>query len=184
MTNTISQSIKDAASLTETHLSLLLPSDKESGSDDFSLRDAMRYSLFCGGKRLRPYLVFLFCRMLKGNEQDAKIYASAIELIHTSSLIHDDMPCIDNDDLRRGRPTCHRVYGEAGALFAGDAMQMKAFEVLSSADLDPKSAVCAMNILAEASGEAGMLGGQMLDMHAEKRKLKLDELYAEYETLI
>ena len=178
MTTTIEQRIKDAAIRTEAVLNTLLPSEDHTHSDEFSLSDAMRYSLFCGGKRLRPYLVFLFCRMLQGNEHDAELYASAIELIHTSSLIHDDMPCIDNDDLRRGRPTCHRVYGESGALFAGDAMQMKTFEILAGSDLSPENAVCAMNILATASGEHGMLGGQMLDMHAERRKLTLDELHA------
>ncbi len=178
MTNIIEQNIRDAASRTEAVLNALLPSDAASENGEFSLCDAMRYSLFCGGKRLRPYLVFLFCRMLKGSERDAEVYAAAIELIHTSSLIHDDMPCIDNDDLRRGKPTCHRVYGEAGALFAGDAMQMKAFEILANADLSPQNAVRAMQILATASGDHGMLGGQMLDMHAEKRTLTQDELYA------
>lgn len=178
MTTMIEQRIKEAAIRTEAVLSTLLSDSEKDRDGEFSLSDAMRYSLFCGGKRLRPYLVFLFCRILKGNEHDAELYASAIELIHTSSLIHDDMPCIDNDDLRRGRPTCHRVYGESGALFAGDAMQMKTFEILAGSDLAPENAVCAMNILATASGEHGMLGGQMLDMHAERRKLTLDELYA------
>ena len=178
MTTDITQHIKEAASRTEATLQALLTKQATEKKKEFSLNDAMRYSLFCGGKRLRPYLVFLFCRMLKGSEQAADVYAAAMELIHTSSLIHDDMPCIDNDDLRRGRATCHRVYGEAGALLAGDAMQMKAFEILSNADLPPESAVKAMNILASAAGEHGMLGGQMLDMHAEKRELALEELYA------
>ena len=140
------------------------------------LSEAMNYSLLAGGKRIRPYLVLSFCRMLDGDEEKALPLACALEAVHTYSLIHDDLPCVDNDDLRRGRPTSHKVYGEAGALFAGDALLTLAFLMATDAPLPSDSIVKAIRILSECAGVYGMLGGQMADTDAEKRQLKKDEL--------
>ena len=171
--------MKRVAETTETSLSRLIPLQKNTSHEATAiLYDAMRYSLLGGGKRIRPYLVLLFSRMLDGDETSAIVYASALEMIHTYSLIHDDMPCIDNDDMRRGRPTCHRVYGEATALFAGDAMLTRAFEVIAAAGLPSEDVVAAVRILAKAAGADGMLGGQALDMYAETNALSLEELRA------
>ncbi len=149
-------------------------------TDDADLQvllDAERYSLFAGGKRVRPLLTLEFCKLFGGDEQAAVPFACAVEMVHTSSLIHDDLPCIDNDDLRRGRPTNHKVYGEAVALFAGDAMMAGAFEAAASntvagAEISAK----AVAYLANCTGRYGMLGGQIMDMEGERRKLSLDEL--------
>jgi len=141
------------------------------------LFDAMGYSLHAGGKRLRPLLVLEFARMC-GESNNAMPFACAIEMIHTYSLIHDDLPCMDDDELRRGRPTNHIVHGEALALLAGDALLNKAFEISSQAALEMNSmaGVRAINILANASGGYGMIGGQVIDMEGETRSLSLEEI--------
>lgn len=141
------------------------------------LFDAMGYSLHAGGKRLRPLLVLEFARMC-GGENDAMPFACAIEMIHTYSLIHDDLPCMDDDELRRGKPTNHMVYGEALALLAGDALLNKAFEITSKAALETqsKAAIRAVATLANASGGYGMIGGQVIDMEGEERSLSLEEI--------
>ena len=126
-----------------------------------SLREACRYSLMAGGKRLRPALVRLFCASLGGSDEDASRPAAAVEMIHTYSLVHDDLPCMDDDDLRRGRPTCHKVYGEAMAVLVGDALLTEAFALLGQA---PGASALLVAVLASASGGAGMVGGQVLDM--------------------
>src|SRR3954463_5380068 len=128
------------------------------------LIEAMDYSLMAGGKRLRPTLV-LECAVACGGHanRSALTAAGAIELIHTFSLVHDDLPAMDNDDLRRGRPTNHKVYGEAMAILAGDAMITLAFEILA-AECEPAIAVPLIRELTHASGPAGMIGGQVLDM--------------------
>jgi geranylgeranyl diphosphate synthase type II len=133
------------------------------GEFDFPERihEAMRYSVFAGGKRLRPALVLESCRVCAGEAESAALPACAIECIHTYSLIHDDLPAMDNDDLRRGKPTSHKVYGEATAILAGDALLTFAFELLSSA---PVEAPALVRELAAAAGTRGMIGGQMLDM--------------------
>ena len=138
---------------------------------------AMGYSLHAGGKRLRPLLVLEFARMC-GNDANAMPFACAIEMIHTYSLIHDDLPCMDDDQMRRGKPTNHMVYGEALALLAGDALLNKAFEITSDAALNIKdaSSVRAMSILSRSSGGYGMIGGQVIDMEGEKRSLSLEEI--------
>jgi geranylgeranyl pyrophosphate synthase len=123
---------------------------------------AMRYAVLGGGKRLRPALVRLCCEALGGSDAECAPAAAAIELIHAYSLVHDDLPCMDDDDLRRGRPTCHKVFGEAMAVLAADALQAKAFEVLASAD--DRRAREGTRALARAAGAAGMVGGQALDM--------------------
>jgi geranylgeranyl pyrophosphate synthase len=126
------------------------------------LHEAMAYAALGGGKRLRPALVRLCCAALGGSDEACAPAAAAVELVHAYSLVHDDLPCMDDDDLRRGRPTCHRVFGEAMAVLAGDALQAKAFEALASAD--PARAQAWTRVLARAAGAAGMVGGQALDM--------------------
>ena len=134
------------------------------------LFDAIRYSLLAGGKRLRPIFVFEFCRLFGGKWQDASPFAAAIEMIHTYSLIHDDLPCMDNDDYRRGRLTNHKVYGEALAVLAGDALLTDAFTVAAKANLsDPAQLVTALSILSTCAGSLGMIGGQVLDIDSEHR---------------
>lgn len=132
-----------------------------------NLRDAMNYSVSAGGKRLRPALTMEFCRVCGGFEQLAVNYACAVEFIHTYSLIHDDLPCLDNDDLRRGKPSCHKVYGEDIALLAGDALQPLAFSAIALAPLKDKQNVRAAAILAEYCGINGMVGGQTVDINSE-----------------
>ena len=127
---------------------------------------AMRYSLMGGGKRVRPALM-LECLAACGGSQDIMPAAMSIECMHTYSLIHDDLPCMDNDDLRRGRPTCHRRFDEATAILAADALQALSFELLASQPADAQVRVELMRRLAIAAGDAGMVGGQALDMQAE-----------------
>ena len=134
------------------------------------LYEAMRYSLLAGGKRLRPILTFEFCRMSGGDWKQAAPFAAALEMIHTYSLIHDDLPCMDNDDLRRGRPTNHKVFGEAMAILAGDALLTDAFAVAAEAKLKrPQDLALAIGILANNAGSFGMVGGQVLDILSEER---------------
>ena len=141
------------------------------------LFDAMGYSLLAGGKRLRPIFVFDFCRMCGGDWQKAAPFAAALEMIHTYSLIHDDLPCMDNDDFRRGRPTNHKVYGEAIAVLAGDALLTDAFALASSVELsDPRKLGLAIGVLAENAGSLGMVGGQVLDIMSEERELTEQEV--------
>lgn len=133
------------------------------------LFEAMRYSLLAGGKRLRPVMVLAFCELCGGNADAALPFAAAIEMVHTYSLIHDDLPCMDNDDLRRGKPTNHCVFGEAKAVLAGDGLLTAAFSQLASAKLPAKQVVEAVRVLSLCAGELGMVGGQVLDMDAENR---------------
>lgn len=140
------------------------------------LFDAMRYSLLAGGKRLRPIFVFDFCRMCGGDWKQAVPFAAAIEMIHTYSLIHDDLPCMDNDDYRRGRLTNHKVYGEANAVLAGDALLTAAFSYLAKAPFDALTRIRAVEILANCAGELGMVGGQVLDMMSESRQCTEQEV--------
>ncbi len=141
---------------------------------------AMRYSLLDAGKRIRPVLVLEFARMCGVEEAQALPYACALEMIHTYSLIHDDLPCMDDDELRRGRPTSHIVFGEATATLAGDALLNKAFEVVTNAAVNgtipSENALKAMKALADASGADGMIGGQIIDMEGESRSLPIEEL--------
>ena len=116
------------------------PKYYEENDEDLALvLDSEKYSLFAGGKRIRPFLVIEFCRLFGGCDEAAIPFAAAIEMIHTSSLIHDDLPCMDDDDLRRGRPTNHKVFGYANALLAGDALLMRAFETAAMAEVSDKS---------------------------------------------
>ena len=131
------------------------------------LFDAMRYSLLAGGKRLRPVLAQAFCELCGGSAMDALPFAAAVEMVHTYSLIHDDLPCMDNDDYRRGRLTNHKVYGETTAVLAGDALLTAAFGHLAAAPLPASRVVKATRVLSLCAGELGMVGGQVLDMEAE-----------------
>lgn len=142
------------------------------------LFEAMRYSLLAGGKRLRPVYVLEFCRLCGGNWQKALPFAAAIEMVHTYSLIHDDLPCMDNDDFRRGKPTNHKVYGEANAILAGDALLTEAFVTLTQADLPAKLIAQAVHILGASAGALGMVGGQVLDLAAENNKSAVEDVYA------
>lgn len=141
---------------------------------------AMRYSALAGGKRLRPVLMMEFCRSVGGDPNAALPFACALEMIHTYSLIHDDLPCMDDDDLRRGKPTNHKVYGEGMAVLAGDSLLTYAFETAArKADMSVLTAqqvVEAIGVLAHEAGYYGMIGGQVLDLAAEHQTLGYDEL--------
>ena len=141
------------------------------------LFDAMRYSLLAGGKRIRPILTLEFCRVCGGDMEKAMPFAAAIEMVHTYSLIHDDLPCMDNDDYRRGRLTNHKVFGEANAVLAGDALLTAAFGSLAKAEL-PADRICkAVALLSKRAGECGMVGGQVLDLAGEQLVLTEEEIY-------
>ena len=141
------------------------------------LFEAMEYSLLAGGKRLRPIFAFEFCRMCGGDWKSAAPFAAAVEMIHTYSLIHDDLPCMDNDDFRRGRPTNHKVYGEAMAVLAGDALLTDAFSMAATAKLPkPQNLGFAISVLSECAGSLGMVGGQVLDIMSEERECTEQEV--------
>lgn len=140
------------------------------------LFEAMRYSLLAGGKRLRPIFVFDFCRMCGGDWKVAAPFAAAVEMIHTYSLIHDDLPSMDNDDYRRGRLTNHKVYGEATAILAGDALLTAAFSFIAKSTYSVEIRIRAVEILSECAGELGMVGGQILDMDSENRECTEQEV--------
>ena len=146
------------------------------GALNAGLAEAMRYSLLAGGKRIRPLLVLEFCRIAGGDIEKALPVACAVEMLHTYSLIHDDLPCMDNDELRRGKPTNHMVYGECTATLAGDALQAEAFGTILRCDLPPAVKANCAEILAGAVGLDGMCGGQFLDMSWEGRALTEQEL--------
>ena len=150
------------------------------------LIESMKYSLEAGGKRVRPNLVFSFNKLCNGKTEAAIPFACAVEMIHTYSLIHDDLPAMDNDDLRRGMPTSHIKFGEATAILAGDALLNKAFEVVSQYNgNNPQRAIKAMNMLAVSSGTEGMIGGQIVDMESEGKDGKsVDEIITECEKYI
>ena len=140
------------------------------------LQEAMRYSLLAGGKRLRPVLVMSFSEAVGGPVDEVLPAACAIELVHTYSLIHDDLPCMDNDDYRRGKLTCHKAYGEDIATLAGDALQAAAFRLLAEQPGDPAKILRCVHILAQGAGEDGMVAGQILDLRGEKQMLDETEL--------
>lgn len=141
------------------------------------LFDAMRYSLLAGGKRLRPMLTLALCEICGGSAEEALPFAAAVEMVHTYSLIHDDLPCMDDDDYRRGKPTNHKVYGEAVAVLAGDALLTAAFSQLAAAALPAERVVRAVDALSRCAGELGMVGGQVLDINAETRLCTEQEVY-------
>ena len=156
-------------------LEVLLP------SDDSILSNAMRYSVLNGGKRLRPILVYLSSELGDANLDSINILAGSIELIHCYSLIHDDLPSMDNDDLRRGNPTTHKKYDEATAILAGDALQPLAFELLVTMETSDSIKIAIINNLAKACGYTGMVGGQIKDIHSENTKTveALDKMHSQ-----
>lgn len=175
---------KSCRTLIEEHLERCF-SDASMGK----LAQAMRYSLLAGGKRIRPLIVLQFCKaaggkLAGGDKQlaDASCYvkalpaACAVEMLHTYSLIHDDLPCMDNDDLRRGKPTNHMVYGECTATLAGDALQAEAFSMLLQSELPAENIVKMGRLLAKAAGLDGICLGQALDMESEGKPLTFDEM--------
>lgn len=144
--------------------------------------DAMKYSASAGGKRIRPVLLLEFCRISGGNINDAIDFACALEMIHTYSLIHDDLPCMDNDDTRRGKPSCHIAFGEANALLAGDALLNYAFETMlsSKANITDQKKLNAIKNIAECSGVDGMIGGQVIDLSNEGNDISKEILLRLY----
>lgn len=142
--------------------------------------DAMRYSLSNGGKRIRPVLTLEFARACGGDRNDAVDLACAIEYVHTYSLIHDDLPCMDNDDMRRGKPSCHKQFGDATALLAGDSLLTHAFEIIGNSELSDDKKVMAVSLLAQNSGVSGMIGGQVIDLKFEQGNPSANELVSVY----
>lgn len=142
--------------------------------------DAMEYSLMAGGKRLRPVLMLEFCRMCGGDVSKYLDIACTIEMIHTFSLIHDDLPCMDNDDYRRGKPSCHKAFPENIALLAGDALNTLAFEVIANAAIEGRisadKAVMLVSVLGKAVGGEGMIGGQVIDLQSEGKSISHETL--------
>ena len=143
---------------------------------DDVVSQAMRYSVENGGKRIRPALLLEFCRVCGGDYKKAVPFACALEMIHTYSLIHDDLPCMDNDDFRRGKPSCHIAFGEEYALLAGDALLTLAFETAMKSNLSAEITVKAAKELAKAAGVTGMVGGQVLDLQNEGKKVGVSDL--------
>ncbi|MGB9231647.1 MAG: polyprenyl synthetase family protein [Terracidiphilus sp.] len=169
MATDVKSLIQEGADLTDRALEELIPS---ADTIPASIHSAMRHSIFAGGKRLRPVLVMQAGATIAGKvPAGIERLGAAIEMLHTYSLIHDDLPALDNDDLRRGKPTCHVAFGEAIALLAGDALQTRAFEVLSELDCPPAATVKIISLIANAVGTIdGMIGGQVLDIESEHLK--------------
>jgi geranylgeranyl diphosphate synthase, type II len=169
--------VQERARLIEQQLAISLP---ESDGPAGRLLEAMRYSLMAGGKRLRPILALAACEAVGGRPEAAVGYACALEMIHTYSLVHDDLPCMDDDDLRRGRPTNHKVFGEAIATLAGDGLLTDAFGLIArsakTAGIPAEVVVDTIADLADACGSSGMVGGQVIDLLAEGRQLVQREL--------
>lgn len=159
--------------LVEDRINEVLP---ESNAPYSVVIEAARYSLLQGGKRIRPALLLEFCTALGGRLEDAVDFAVALEMIHTYSLIHDDLPCMDDDDFRRGKPSCHKKYGEDIALLAGDALLTKAFYVAACAPVPAARSTKVIELLSAYAGEHGMIGGQVLDLDYEKRQPDAKEL--------
>lgn len=143
--------------------------------------DAMKYSVSNGGKRIRPILAIEFSKVVNGNIKTALDFGCAVEMIHTYSLIHDDLPCMDNDDMRRGKPSCHKAFGEDNALLAGDALLTEAFGVLSACNgVSDKNILRAFMFLSSFAGINGMVAGQVLDLQFEEQKPTVDEILKMY----
>lgn len=194
--NDMQESLADVSEALERMMEQLLPQLEGISSNIISLKDrnssaemasvggeakvmeAMRYSTLGGGKRLRPFLVVSSACLFGVSREASLMTASAIEFIHTYSLIHDDLPAMDNDDLRRGKPSCHIAFGEAAAILAGDALQALAFQVLadSAVHSDPSVRCELVTAVAKAASCRGLVGGQMLDLEAENKELSVDEI--------
>src|ERR1700761_2203939 len=162
----LTETLEQGQQLTDAALDRLIPLETQ---HPVSIHKAMRHSVFAGGKRLRPILCMESGRMIAGSlSQGIEELGAALEMVHTYSLIHDDLPALDNDDLRRGRPTCHKAFGEALAILAGDALQTQAYEVLSRLKCSPEARVRIIEEIARGTGTVdGMIGGQVVDLQAE-----------------
>ncbi len=171
----LAAAMAETARLVEKQLDALLPVPETA---EARLIEAMRYGVLNGGKRLRAFLVMQTAQLFAVNQTCAARVAAAVEMLHAYSLIHDDLPAMDDDDLRRGQPSCHRKFDEATAILAGDALQTRAFEVLAEADThaDAEARCELVTALATASGMRGMVGGQMIDMQAEGKTLTAPEI--------
>ncbi|CAG4916699.1 unnamed protein product [Acidocella sp. C78] len=167
----LAAALRDAAALIETELDVLLPLPD---GEERPLVEAMRYAVLGGGKRMRGFLVIETARLFSVNLTCAVRVAAAVEMLHAYSLVHDDLPAMDDDDLRRGKPSCHKAFDEATAILAGDALQTRAFEVLAEPDThsDPEVRCELVLALAAASGARGMVGGQMIDIVSEGKQLE------------
>ena len=174
----IDKLLKDYKLLIEKEIDRLFPELDTSWY--YEVIEASRYSLLLGGKRIRPIIMLEFCKLFGGDINDAVNFAVALEMIHTYSLIHDDLPCMDNDDLRRGKPACHIKYGEDIALLAGDTLLTESFKIVADAPIDDAKKVKAISILAKRAGLHGMIGGQVMDLSFEVKKPTLKELHAMY----
>jgi farnesyl diphosphate synthase len=165
----------EAAKLVEAQLDALLPVPQ---APEARLIEAMRYAVLGGGKRMRAFLVIQTAQLFSVNQTCAARVAAAVEMLHAYSLVHDDLPAMDDDDLRRGRPSCHKAFDEATAILAGDALQTRAFEVLAEEDThaDPEARCELVTAFAYAAGARGMVGGQMIDMLAEGKTLGAPEI--------
>ena len=165
--------MRDVQSTMEKTLTNFLPKGELASS---FLHESMRYAVLDGGKRIRPLLVFATGRLFDAEQATLARAAAAVEMIHAYSLVHDDMPCMDNDVLRRGKPTVHVEFGEATALLAGDALQAQAFIVLSNQKCDPVLTVEMLRLLSDAAGAAGMCGGQAIDLSSVGKSLTVEQL--------
>ena len=174
----LKQALEENSNATEAALEAFFAQKSGKGSLG-TIKDAQMYSVLGGGKRIRPFLVNTVCRMLGGDEAASMPFAIAVEMIHTYSLIHDDLPCMDNDDMRGGKPTSHKVFGEANAVLAGDALLTNAFYAAAAGSrLDGERTAIAIKLMSDAAGDRGMIGGQVTDIEGESRKLNFDELLA------
>ena len=159
--------LKDYKQMVENRIEELFP---EADCSYNEVIKAARYSLLNGGKRIRPVIMMEFCKLCGGTPKDALDFAVALEMIHTYSLFHDDLPCMDNDDMRRGKPSCHRAFGEDIALLSGDALLTEAFFVASNANVSADKRLNAISFLSTNAGVHGMIGGQVLDLSFEENK--------------
>lgn len=176
MMTDINTYIKQQAELISERLDVLLSSNLPS-----TVLDAMKYSVANGGKRIRPILTVEFAKIVNGNIPCALDFGCAVEMIHTYSLIHDDLPCMDNDDMRRGKPSCHKAFGEDTALLAGDALLTEAFGTISACkDVDDRNIIRAVLFLSSFAGINGMVGGQVLDLQFEETMPTVDEVLKMY----
>ena len=172
MSNNIARELKERADDFDQYLQKLLqelPINSE-------LQEAISYSLLAGGKRIRPILTVLTCKLLQGDKRAARRFGAALEFIHTYSLIHDDLPCMDDDDIRRGQKSNHLVFGEGMAVLAGDALQTLAFKLTASINIAAEKRCQLTELLADAAGPEGMVAGQVMDLAAEEKDLSIEEL--------
>lgn len=174
MSNIINE-LKETALLTEAEMKKILNRRSCDRQGYERLKESIEYSVFAGGKRIRPYLCVLFCKAFGGSVEKALPYAAAVELMHTASLIHDDLPAMDNDDLRRGKPSNHKQFDEYTAILAGDALMIESFGAIAgNLHCTPEQNAKAVSVLADCAGMDGMCGGQELDLYCEKRDVALE----------